>query len=523
MNLKIQIKMTFKQFKISAFLFLLTSIAFAQKYDKKFNEKFKTNKDVVVAINASNATIDVTTWNKNEVSVEAVIEVEGLDKKAAEKYLKNWEFEALGNKKKVQINTGSSNSHSFGNDNIVFFNSSKNNHPNVYQYSTEGNQVIVIPEMPEIEMPEIPELPEIVIPEINFEEILNRDFSNIEKMFENGDLLKFKWKEGPHNITVKSLKEWREFKKTDSYKDYLKNTKSAKKKLFFKNNKEKGVDKEKLKKELERVKKELRKIDKSKIKKELARARAEVKRINKREIQRELLNAKKQIELTRKQISKTHYNYSFNTNNNDFTVNGKKVKVTKKIIIKVPKNATFDLNTRHCKIKLPKTKASGKISYGTFKADVLNGGKLNVSYSPLIINSLNACTLFLNNVTDAHIASVTNTTLNSNSSGLTVGTIYKNVEVSNKFGELKINKIDTNYSALNILLNYSNAIINTSGVTSDLIINIDKKSPLYPNKASLKFNVLKPNMKDINGDFIIKTKDKTFVVEGKYSQISIKE
>ena len=130
--------MTFKQFKISIFLLLVTTVVSAQKYDKKISENFNTNKDVEVKINASNAEIDVTTWNKNEVSVEAIIEVEGLDKKEAQKYLDNWKFETLGNKSKVQINANRSSFHSLGNDNIVFFNSSENNFPKVFQYNSES-------------------------------------------------------------------------------------------------------------------------------------------------------------------------------------------------------------------------------------------------------------------------------------------------------------------------------------------------------------------------------------------------
>ena len=82
--------MKLKTYKCIGFLiaaFLISSLQ-AQKFDKKFNETFKVNKDVVLAINASNADINVTTWNRNEVSVKAVITVEGLSKKEAQKFLK---------------------------------------------------------------------------------------------------------------------------------------------------------------------------------------------------------------------------------------------------------------------------------------------------------------------------------------------------------------------------------------------------------------------------------------------------
>jgi hypothetical protein len=63
---------------------LLTN-AFAQKFEKKYTENFSTNKDVEIAIDAAYTDINVISWNKNEVQVNAVIEIEGITKKEAEK------------------------------------------------------------------------------------------------------------------------------------------------------------------------------------------------------------------------------------------------------------------------------------------------------------------------------------------------------------------------------------------------------------------------------------------------------
>ncbi|WP_299008488.1 hypothetical protein [uncultured Tenacibaculum sp.] len=487
--------MIFKQFKISVFLLLVTSVVSAQKYDKKFSENFKTSKDVVVNINASNADVDVTTWNENEVSVEAVVEVEGLDKKEAQKYLDNWKFEALGNKSKVQINANR-NSFRIGRDNIVFFNSSDNNYPRIFEYDTES-EVVVIPEIPEIsipEMPEIPEMSEIEIPEINFEKLFQDVDFDVEEMFENEEFVRFKWKDGKHNVNINSKEEWEEFKKTEVYKEYLKNNKNSKIKMFFSKNHQ-VLNEKKLRDELKRVKSELKKMDREKIQKQLAKAREEMK--------------------------KTRMNYSFSSDSNNLMINGKKVKITKKITIKVPKSATFDLNTRHCKVKLPKTKASGKVSYGTFKADALDGGKLNISFSPVNINSLNACTLFLNNVTDAQLASVTNTTVNSNSSEAILNNVYKDVNVNSEFSELVIMKIHPNFNTFKVVLNSTKAVLDLSSVKKNLVYTIDDKSPNFQSEPSMRLYFNKPE-KNINGNFTILSNDKKIEVIGKYSQLKVK-
>ena len=74
MNLKKQIKMKHKQFKISGILVLFVASIFAQKTDKKFTEQFSTNKDVVVEINASNADIDSGTENTLRAKLEDIRE-----------------------------------------------------------------------------------------------------------------------------------------------------------------------------------------------------------------------------------------------------------------------------------------------------------------------------------------------------------------------------------------------------------------------------------------------------------------
>lgn len=511
MNLKIQLKMTFKQFKISVFLMLVTGIVTAQKYDKKFNENFKTNKDVVVNINASNADVNVTTWNKNEVFVEAVIEIEGLGKPEAEKYFDNWQFEALGNKSKVQINAKSNSFHSLNTDDIIFFNSSKNNSGNVYHYNTNGANVIVLPEMPEL--PEMPDMSEIETPEINFEDIvfdLDHIAFDFDKYAKDGKNYFFQWKDGVNDITIKSKKEWEAFKKSKKYKKF--------KKAHEKNKKE-------LKEKMKRFERE-KKVELIKLKREVLKKKANAKReqlIKKREMQRMALELKREALINaRKQLSEVSYSRSFSNNGNNLIINGKRVKVTKKVTIKVPENATFDLNTRHCKVKLPKTKASGKVSYGTFNADVLSGGELNISYSPVIINSLNTTDLFLNNVTDAHIASVANTKISSTSSEVVLVNVYKNVEVNSEFGGLKINKIHPNYHTFKVDLNSSEALINIANINKKLAHVIEDKSRNHPHKPAIKFSI-NDSKKEVNGNFSISTEDNMLKIIGKYSQLVLQK
>ncbi len=218
--------------------------------------------------------------------------------------------------------------------------------------------------------------------------------------------------------------------------------------------------------------------------------------IDKIKIKEELAKAKKQLKRIKEE---------YNSDKNDFIIDGKKVKIKKRLEIKVPKGATFDLNTRHCKVRLPNTVAYGTVKYGTFDANNLTGGKLTVDYSPVNINTLNACTLFLNNVTDAKIASVTNTRLSNNSSGVKILEINKNVNLTDKFGELTIESFTPNFGEFVLNLSNSNATIILGKVLSDFKYNVNR----------IKLNNKRVGGKAISTENLIK-------VNGDYSTIVIK-
>ena len=446
-----------KSYKLYLTLFCLgfISIVSAQKFDKKYTETFKTNKDVQVVIDASNTDIDVTTWNKNEVQITAYIEVEGVSKEEAEKYFSNWQFEALSNKRKVNILSKGQGPAGFKN-NFVFFDDMD------FDF-----------EMPDIDFSSFET---IVLPEMNFDFDFN--FDNIlididENMGKNGKY-DFRWKDDDHDIVITSKEEWEAFKKTKEYKQLKEKLNIDKEKM----RKEIAESKEKVKIEMKKAKEELKKIDKQKIKNELAKAKAELKKLK----------------------------MNFSSDKNEIIINGKTVKIKKRLEIKVPKKATFDLNTRHCRVKLPNTVAIGKVKYGTFIANNLIDGELAIDYSKVTINDLNACTLFLNNVTDAKIASVTNTTLSNNSSSVNVANVNEDVIVTDKFGLFTVENFNPNFGNFIINLSQSEAIL--------LLKDVPSKFKYGVNRVKLNNKATKNPLNTTTTNFI--------KVNGEYSTITIK-
>lgn len=425
--------------------------AFAQKFDKKFTENFKTNKNVEVAINASNTDINVTTWAKNEVQINAFIEIEGITKEEAEKYFKDWEFEALGNSKKVKITSKGNGVFNFKND-FVFFDGMN------FDFK-----------MPDIDFSNIEA---IILPDMDFDFDFDFDFEDIidldDTIGKNGQY-DFIWNDGDEKVIIKSKKDWEAFKKTKRYKELKEKMSLTKEKM----RKKLSISKEEMRQKIQQAKKKYKTIDREEMEKELAKAK---------ELLQEL-------------------NFKSNTNSNELIINGKNIKIKKRLEIKVPKGATFDLNTRHCKVKLPNTVAFGNIKYGTFDINNLMGGKLTVDYSKVNINDLNACTLFLNNVTDAKIASVTNTSLSNNSSRVNIIRINENVNLSDKFGELTIDSFKTNFGELVINLSQSDATITLGSVSSKFKyqvnrVKLDNKRAGKSNSDASTKNVIK-----VNGDY----------------------
>lgn len=473
--------MKLKTYKNIGFLmaaFLISSLQ-AQKFDKKFTENFNVNKDVVLAINATNADINVTTWNRNEVAVSAVITVEGLSKKEAEKFLKGWEFEALGNKSKVQVNANANKFLHFGGSDFKFDFDFKD---------------IVIPELNfDINIPEF-EMPEIKIPEINidFDEIFdNIDDELDEYDFDEEDSKTFTYKSNGKSKTVviKTRKEWEKFKKSKDYKDMKADIKQG----------------------LKKAKEGIKKIDKKMIEETIKRAKIQYEKIDKEKLKESLAKAKESIKKLRFKMENQYKN-----GDNVITIEDgkskKNVKITRKITIKVPVNATYNLNTRHSKVQLPKGKASGKVSYGSFDSDEINGGILEIYYAPVNIDVLSTSKLSLSNITDAKIASVINAKLTSNSSGLTIKKLDNNVDITSKFGELVISEVVSGLKNFKLNLSFSDATINLRHLKENL--TIIKADNVNSNK-----NVSKGF--SLNGSFSIKSNNVS--VNGKQSEITIKK
>ena len=66
-------------------LCLLTTFGYAQKKLSKISKSIKVDKDVVVDLNTSYAEIEIDTWNRDIVEIEAYLESDKLSQEELEK------------------------------------------------------------------------------------------------------------------------------------------------------------------------------------------------------------------------------------------------------------------------------------------------------------------------------------------------------------------------------------------------------------------------------------------------------
>ena len=85
--------------------FFSISVLNAQTKLEKTNQTIKVAKDVTLDLNTSHCTIELDTWNKDTIEIEAYIEGEKVSKEELQEALKNWKITIDATTNKVSINS----------------------------------------------------------------------------------------------------------------------------------------------------------------------------------------------------------------------------------------------------------------------------------------------------------------------------------------------------------------------------------------------------------------------------------
>ncbi len=323
----------------------------AQKKERNFKERFVVKSDVVIDINTKYTDIEIETWDKNEVVVEAFMKIDGEDitEKIRDDFYHKWKFEAYGNTSKINIKSRSNNFidiHSFNFDNPnyeLFTQGSGVNNMKIYIPDVSIGSLDILdsldflmPKIPELpEMPELPELPELPIMPTHFDfEAYKKDKNYLERWKkENKYVLgkNAKIKVGKNSISInsdskKSSYRWNittegQNQLAEELEESLSKAKEQRQKAFEKRQKA-------YRKRQEEYEKRSKEFSKRSEKRNEAHKLALIKRHelfeNRRKDMKSLLEKRERI------------------------------KVKRHIVIKAPKGAKFNMNVRYGTLSFPK-------------------------------------------------------------------------------------------------------------------------------------------------------------------------
>ena len=396
-------------------------LAFSQKQTKNYNENFKVGADAVLDISTSYADIQFETWDKNEVYVEASIELDGASEEEAEAYFKNSGIKILGNSKTIEIRT-------YGNNNWSVRTGLRPLNP--------ADRVSPVAPLPDMEplflalhIPELPPMPEMPpmppIPDFEF------DYDAFQK---DGE---------------KYMKKWKKEFNRNFDKEFQENM-EAWGKEYAERAEERRMEMEERRQAMEEQRTEMR---------EQLRDQAQEAREQANQAREQAQQARQQaLQEAREVKEKLRYEFRNSDAPNIFFHYGdgetKSYKVKKTIKIKMPKSATLKMNVRHGEVKLAaNTKnMNATLSYASLQATTIEGDRtqLTASYSPVRVAQWKYGNLNTSFSEAIELDAVTELKLTSTSSEVVINKLLKNLWCTNDLGRLQINAVAPDFNKLDI-------------------------------------------------------------------------
>jgi len=486
----------FKSFALSLCLF--TVGGYGQVQSKKYKEIFTVGEEAVVDINTSHADIEFTTWNKNQVVIEATIELEGATPEEAEAYFNNGGIKILGNSQEISIKTGGENAWvlrgAHGDDNIIM-------------------HIPEIPEIPEIEplfldlqIPDIPEIPEIIMempmPPMPPMQFKNFDYEAYEK---DGEKYLKEWsKEFEKNFDEEYQKEMEEWGKEMQAR--VEEREEAREEMM-KEREEMGIEREEMRKEAQQIRRE--------VQEERREVMEEQRRIahEQREVHRNVIISRQ---------GKNSPNVFYRSSDGE----EKNYKIKKTIKIKMPKSTKLKMNVRHGEVKLAENtrNMNATLSYARLLASTIDGEKTNIvaSYSPVSVQRWNYGSLNINFSDEVALKDVNILTLSATSSDVTIDRLLNSAQIKNDLGALRINTIANDFKDLDVSIQNGELVCRLPA--TPFSITIDGTSSDYSGPSDLKL-VSENNRNSFvhSGYYMQKNSGKSIVIDSRYSEILLQQ
>lgn len=478
------------QIWFSLMLFVVAGTAIqAQEKSKTYKETFNVDKEAVINLNTSYADIEFETWDKDQVEVTAVVELEGATDEEATSYFEKDLIKIMGNSKEIEVRTQGNR---FG--------------PMVYDFNS--NFDFVFPDVPSVEhimadieipvIPEIPEIPEIVVipelppmPPMPFMEF---DYDAYKK---DGDKYLNEWKKNfDKNFDKKYKKRFEEW--SDQLKDRAKEREEMRKQM--------QEDRKQLMEEREQMRKEVR--EEVKAQREEARSQQEeMKREHERVIR----------------IHKDGPNVFYYSSEDG---KHKEYKVKKRIKIKMPKYIKLKMDVRHGEVKLAaNTKnINASLSYASLLASTIDGSKTSIkaSYSPIVVQQWNYGQLQTDFAENVNLNEVKELKLNSVSSNVFIGKLKGKALVNSTLGALSIDTVTDSFSTIDVSVENGEVAFKLPSVAFSIYVNETASEFTYP--KSMVLETSKNHATQVHkGYYINQTDNKSININSRYSDVVLKQ
>ncbi|WP_162919922.1 YggN family protein [Hanstruepera ponticola] len=512
-----------KIYIIPLLLCFCLSVSAQQKLDK-VSQSINVNDNVKIDLNTSYTNIEIDTWNKDIIEVEAYIESSVLSKEELQKHLENWKIDVDASKDRVIISSDlgglswSDNSSLFELQSLDALQDLEVELANIpvmpmVEGLLESMDLANMPKMPKMpKMPDLPDLPD-GMSNINFD---------YERYQEEGEAYMEKWSreygDKYGEAYAKKMEKWAKEVDSEALAKYEKDMEAWGEKFGekfgakFEKDMEKWGDEfgEKFGKSMEKWGEEFgEEFGKSMEKwgEEFGKQMEEQAKVW--EEQAKVWEEQAGILEERSKENEEAYRALFESRSS------KNLNIKKVIKIKIPKKAKLNLNVRHGELKVSSliNNVKADLNHATFLANSIDGEKtsINASYGSVLIKSWELGTLKLNFVENAILQDVNGLVLNSNSSNIGIDRLAGNAILTGSFGDLVIHNISEDFNNINITLDNSNAAVKLPKVDFNLQYQ-GKNSRLHHPKNKNDNAVSSFKLGSLNSN-------KTIAINARYSKV----
>ncbi|MDP5231678.1 MAG: hypothetical protein NWQ38_14900 [Cellulophaga sp.] len=482
-------------YKIVLCLFLMFTYGNAQKQIKTFTESYKVLDDAIININTTHTDIEFETWDKNEVAIEVIIEIEGADAQQMEAYFKQNEIKILGNSKQIDITTGVENTWFFKHATGGFNNTSNLQNLSFPELSTTVTQLENLSFM--LDSIRFPDFSTLVIPDFDYEAFEKDGEAYLKKWKKNFETKFPKKEQEALNKMALAFEVQRKFMdkarqdtlnaKAIAYELRRNSLLEKRNKAYDENRKAYEERRSKLV-EARAEKMEERNEAYEKRRKDVEERRAILRKTTDTLNDIKYFLTTDSLYFNTTPLKKLSPNvYYFNT---DKKGNSVKVEVKKYLKIKMPKSVILKMNVRHGEVKLAEStkNMNGTFAYAGLSATTIEGDKtqISASYSPIKIQNWNYGKLKVNYADKVAINQVGNLTLSAVSSDITIGKLLNKIFSENSFGVLTINDVSDTFTAIDVSIKNGDLVCKTPKTPFTVTVNGESSEIVYPSTLNIE-------------------------------------